>query len=159
MLAREISVQQPKTNFALLARQEHSGRRRLRYMALVRLKDGKSTAEVALALCATPCAVTRWLKWFAGEGVDRLPGIPITGVRRGFPSFRKKPFVRPWSSGSTAVKAAASAERIFGNCWPNSLALAIPSARHATPKLPLLANLSLLTLLSGLPELNPAEKI
>jgi transposase len=64
-----------KYNFDLLARQEPSGRRRLRYIALAHLKDGKSATETALALRVTPRAVTRWLKWFADEGVDRVAGI------------------------------------------------------------------------------------
>lgn len=64
MLAPETLLQLQKYNFDLLARQEPSGRRRLRYIALVHIKDGKSPIEAALALRVTPRAVTQWLKWF-----------------------------------------------------------------------------------------------
>ena len=76
MLAQETLLQLQKYNFDLLARQEPSGRRRLCYIALVYIKDGKSAAETALALPVTPRAVTQWLKWFIDEGLDRLEGIP-----------------------------------------------------------------------------------
>ena len=76
MLAPETLLQMQKYNFDLLARQEPSGRRRLRYFALAHIKDGKSSTETALALRVTPRAVTRWLKWFIDEGIDRLAGIP-----------------------------------------------------------------------------------
>lgn len=62
MLAREPLVKPQKRNFDLLARQEPSGRRRMRYIALAHLKDGKSATETALAIRVTPSAVTRWLK-------------------------------------------------------------------------------------------------
>jgi hypothetical protein len=76
MLIQETLLQLQKYNFDLLARQEPSGRRRLRYIALAHIKDGKSSTETALALRVTPRAVTQWLKWFIEEGVDRLDGIP-----------------------------------------------------------------------------------
>jgi transposase len=44
----------------------------LRYIALAHIKDGKSPTEAALALRVTPRAVTRWLKWFIDEGLDRV---------------------------------------------------------------------------------------
>ena len=59
MLTREVLLQLQKYNFDLLARQEPSGRRRLRYMALAHIKDGKSASETALALRVTPRAVTQ----------------------------------------------------------------------------------------------------
>jgi transposase len=76
MLAPDTLLQLQKYNFDLLARQEPSGRRRLRYIALAHIKDGKSPTETALALRVTPRAVTRWLKWFIDEGLDRVAGIP-----------------------------------------------------------------------------------
>jgi transposase len=76
MLTQQTLLKLQKYNFDLLARQEPSGRRRLRYIALAHLKDGKSPTETALALRVTPRAVTRWLKWFADGGVARLAGIP-----------------------------------------------------------------------------------
>jgi hypothetical protein len=95
MLAQETLLQLQKYNFDLLARQEPSGRRRLRYIALAHIKDGKSSTETAQALRVTPRAVTKWLKWFIDEGVDRLEGIPpllglcrVSGARQrgtGFP--------------------------------------------------------------------------
>ena len=47
MLTQEVLLQLQKYNFDLLARQEPSGRRRLRYMALAHIKDGKSASETA----------------------------------------------------------------------------------------------------------------
>jgi hypothetical protein len=76
MLSQDRLLQLQKYNFDLLARQEPSGWRRLRYIALAHLKDGKSPTETALALRVTPRAATRWLKWFADDGVGRLTGIP-----------------------------------------------------------------------------------
>ena len=95
MLAQETLVQLQKYNFDLLARQEPSGRRRLRYIALAHIKDGKSSTETAQALRVTPRAVTKWLKWFIDEGVDRWTVHPITGVPSGFPKHRRKPFAKP----------------------------------------------------------------
>ncbi len=76
MLTQEVLLQLQKYNFDLLARQEPSGRRRLRYLALAHIKDGKSASETALALRVTPRAVSQWLKWFVDEGLDRVAGIP-----------------------------------------------------------------------------------
>ena len=45
MLTEEDLLQLQKYNFDLLTRQEPSGRRRLRYLALAHLKDGKSAFE------------------------------------------------------------------------------------------------------------------
>jgi hypothetical protein len=47
MLDQEVLLQLQKYNFDLLARQEPSGRRRLRYMALAHIKGRKSTSETA----------------------------------------------------------------------------------------------------------------
>jgi hypothetical protein len=76
MLTQEVLLQLQKYNFDLLARQEPSGRLRLRYMAMAHVKDGKNTSETALALRVTPRAVTQWLKWFVDEGLDRLARSP-----------------------------------------------------------------------------------
>jgi hypothetical protein len=51
MLAQETLLKLQKYNFDLLARQEPSGRRRLRYIALAHLKDGKSATEVGRNSC------------------------------------------------------------------------------------------------------------
>lgn len=48
----------------------------LRYIALAHIEDGKTPTETALALRVTPRAITRWLKWFIDEGLDRVVGIP-----------------------------------------------------------------------------------
>jgi hypothetical protein len=58
MLTQDVLLQLQKYNFDLLARQQPSGRRHLRYLALVHIKDGKSASETALALPVTPRAVT-----------------------------------------------------------------------------------------------------
>ena len=76
MLTDETLQQLQKYNFDLLARQELNGQRRMRYVALAHLKDGKNFTEVASALRVTRHAVMRWLKWFASGGVDRLAGVP-----------------------------------------------------------------------------------
>ena len=75
MLAPERLLQLQKYNFDLLAHQEPSGRRRLRYIALAHIKDGKTPTETTLALGMTPRAVTHRLKWFFDEGRDRVAGI------------------------------------------------------------------------------------
>ena len=92
MLAQETLLQLQKYNFDLLARQEPSGRRRLRYIALAHIKDGKSSTETALALRVTPRAVTQWLKWFIEEGVDRLDGIPHYWSTQRLPKAQEKAF-------------------------------------------------------------------
>ncbi|RYF50454.1 MAG: helix-turn-helix domain-containing protein, partial [Cytophagaceae bacterium] len=70
MLTQEALLQLHKYDFDLLARQEPSGRRRLRYMPLAHIKDGRSASETALALRVASRAVTQWLKWFVDEGLD-----------------------------------------------------------------------------------------
>jgi transposase len=92
MLTQETLLQLQKYNFDLLARQEPSGRRRLRYIALAHIKDGKSSAETALALRVTPRAVTQWLKWFIEEGVDRLDGIPHYWNTQRLPKTQEEAF-------------------------------------------------------------------
>lgn len=113
MLTQEVSLKLQKYNFGLLARQEPSGRRRLRYMPLAHIKDGKSASETALALCVTSRAVTQWLKWFVDEGLDRLEVLPITGVHSDFPRRGKKPFAGQSSSCRTGEAAAVCVARIF----------------------------------------------
>jgi hypothetical protein len=76
MLAQETLLQLQKYNFDLLARQEPNGRRRLRYIALAHIKDDKRSTKTAQAFRVTPGAVTKWLKWFIDDGVDRLEGTP-----------------------------------------------------------------------------------
>ena len=76
MLTREVLLQLQKYNFDLLARQESSARRRLRYLALAHIKDGESASETALALRVTPRAVNQWPKWFVDEGLGRVAEIP-----------------------------------------------------------------------------------
>jgi transposase len=92
MLAQEVLLQLQKYNFDLLARQEPSGRRRLRYIALAHIKDGKSATETALALRVTPRAVTRWLKWFVDEGLDRLAGVPHYWSPQRLPKTQEEAF-------------------------------------------------------------------
>jgi transposase len=76
MLTHETLQQLQRYNFDLLACQEPNGQRRMRYVALAHLKDGKNFTEVASAFRVTRHAVMRWLKWFASGGVDRLAGTP-----------------------------------------------------------------------------------
>jgi len=92
MLAQETLLQLQKYNFDLLARQEPSGRRRLRYIALAHIKDGKSSTETAQALRVTPRAVTKWLKWFIDEGVDRLEGTPHYWSTQRLPKAQEEAF-------------------------------------------------------------------
>jgi hypothetical protein len=127
MLTQEVLLQLQKYNVDLLARHEPSGRRRLRYMALGHIKDGKSASETALALHVTPPAVIQWLKWFVDKGLDRVAGIPITGVHSDFPRRRKKPFARQPGSCRTGVAAAVRAARLSDSCWTSSLAWLTPS--------------------------------
>ena len=127
MLTQEVLLQLQKYNFDLLARQEPSGRRRLRYMALAHIKDGKTASETALALRVTPRAVTQWLKWFVDEVLDLSQGSPITGAYSDFPRRRKKPFARRSSSCRTGVVAAVCVARISDRCSPSSLVWPIPS--------------------------------
>ena len=67
-MTQEVLLQLQKYNFDFPARQEPSGRERLRYIALAQIKDSKSAAETALALRVTPRAVSQWLKWFIDAG-------------------------------------------------------------------------------------------
>lgn len=94
MLAPETLLQLQKYNIDLLARQEPSGRRRLRYIALAHIKDGTSSTETALALRVTPRAVTRWLKWFIDEGIDRGSGIPHYWSTQRLPIAQEEAFRR-----------------------------------------------------------------
>ena len=92
MLTPEVLLQLQKYNFDLLARQDPSGRRRLRYMALAHIKDGKSASETALALRVTPRAVTQWLKWFVDEGLDRVAEIPHYWSSQRLPKAQEEAF-------------------------------------------------------------------
>ena len=94
MLTQEVLLQLQKYNFDLLARQEPSGRRRLRYLALAHIKDGKSASETALALRVTSRAVTQWLKWFVDEGLDRVAGIPHYWSPQRLPKTQEEAFRR-----------------------------------------------------------------
>ena len=94
MLSQETLLQLQKYNFDLLAGQEPSGRRRLRYIALAHIKDSKSSTETALALRVTPRAVTQWLKWFIEEGVDRLDVIPHYWSTQRLPKTQEEAFRR-----------------------------------------------------------------
>jgi hypothetical protein len=111
MLAPETLLQLQKYNFDLLAHQEPSGRRRLRYIALAHIKDGKSPTETALTLRVTPRAVTRWLKWFIDEGLDRVAGIPHASrshSRRSrwanLAGTARPPWPRPWPCTNWCLK-------------------------------------------------------
>jgi transposase len=92
MLSQETLEQLQQYNFDLLARQEASGRKRLRYMALAHLKDGKSVTEVAAALRVTRTAVLRWLRWFSGDGLGRLAGMPRTWSTQRLPKAQEEAF-------------------------------------------------------------------
>jgi transposase len=92
MLVPETLRQLQQYNFDLLARQEPSGRRRLRYIALAHIKGGKSPTETALALLVTPRAVTRWLKWVLDEGIDRVAGIPHYWITQPLPVAQEEAF-------------------------------------------------------------------
>jgi len=76
MLTDETLQQLQRYNFDLLARQVLNGQRRMRYIVLTHLKDGKNFTEVADALRMTRHSFMRWLKWFAYGGVDHLAGTP-----------------------------------------------------------------------------------
>jgi hypothetical protein len=122
MLTQETLLQLQKYNFDLLARQEPSGRRRLRYIALAHIKDGKSSTETALALRVTPRAVTQRLKWFIEEGVDRLDGIPHYWSTQRLPKTQEEASRQAVEELSVVVVAAVHAEKISGNCWLSNLA-------------------------------------
>jgi transposase len=92
MLSQETLERLQKYNFDLLARQEPSGRKRLRYMALAHLKDGKNVTEVAAALRVTRTAVLRWLRWFSGDGLGRLAGMPHAWSTQRLPKAQEEAF-------------------------------------------------------------------
>ena len=94
MLTDETLQQLQRYNFDLLARQELNGQRRMRYIALAHLKDGRKFTEVADALRVTRHSVMRWLKWFAGGGVDRLAGTPHYWSTQRFPKTQEEAFRR-----------------------------------------------------------------
>jgi hypothetical protein len=88
----EVLQQLQRYNFDLLARQELNGQRRMRYIALAHLKDGKNFTEVADALCVTRYSIMRWLKWFACGGVDRLAGTPHYWSTQRLPKTQEEAF-------------------------------------------------------------------
>ena len=92
MLTDETLQQLQRYNFDLLARQELNGQRRMRYIALAHLKDGKNFTEAADALRVTRHSVTRWLKWFACGGVDRLAGTPHYWSTQRLPKAQEEAF-------------------------------------------------------------------
>ena len=92
MLTHEVLQQLQRYNFDLLARQEPNGQRRMRYIALAHLKDGKNFTEVASALRVTRHAVMRWLKWFVSGGVDRLAGVPHYWSTQRLPRVQEEAF-------------------------------------------------------------------
>jgi transposase len=92
MLTDETLQQLQRYNFDLLARQELNGQRRMRYIALAHLKDGKNFTEVADALRVTRHSVMRWLKWFACGGVDRLAGTPHYWSTQRLPKTQEEAF-------------------------------------------------------------------
>lgn len=92
MLTDEALQQLQRYNFDLLARQELNGQRRMRYIALAHLKDGKNFTEVADALRVTRHSVMRWLKWFACGGVDRLAGTPHYWSTQRLPKAKEEAF-------------------------------------------------------------------
>jgi len=129
MLAPETLQQLLKYNFDLLAHQEPSGRRRLRCIALVHIKDGKSPTGTALALRVTPRTVTRWPKWFIDEGLDRVAGIPHYWSTQRLPIAQEEAFRQAVEQLQHRVAAAACAEKMSGRCWCwcSSLAWTTPS--------------------------------
>lgn len=83
-----------KYNFDLLEHQEPSGLRRLRYLALAHIKDGKSASETALALRVTPPAFSQWMKWFVDEDLDRVAGISHCWSPQRLPKRQEEVFHR-----------------------------------------------------------------
>ena len=92
MLTDDTLQQLQRYNFDLLARQELNGQRRMRYIALAPLKDGKNFTEVADALRVTRHSVMRWLKWFACGGVDCLAGAPHYWSTQRLPKAQEEAF-------------------------------------------------------------------
>jgi transposase len=92
MLPEETLQKLQEHNFDFLARQEPSGRKRLRYMGLAHLKDGRTITEVATALRVTRHTVMRWLNWFNAEGVQRLKGVPHTWSTQRLPRSQEEAF-------------------------------------------------------------------
>ena len=107
MLTNETLQQLQRYNFDLLARQELNGQRRMRYIALAHLKDGKNFTEVADALRVTRHSVMRWLKWFACGGVDRLAGKPHYWSTQRLPKTQEEAFRQ-------AVEHSRSGGRVRG---------------------------------------------
>lgn len=76
----------------MLARQERNRQRRMRYVALADLKDGKNFTEADSALRVTCHAVMRWLKWFFSGWVDRLAGVPHYWSTQRLPEAQEEAF-------------------------------------------------------------------
>jgi len=83
-----------RSNALLLpaAREEPNGRRRLRYIALAHLKDGKSYTEVAAALRTTRHTVARWEKWFERDGLKGLGSKPRYWCNQRLPREQEEAF-------------------------------------------------------------------
>jgi transposase len=92
MLTSEALQRLQRYNFDLLAREEPSGRRRLRYITLAHLKDGKSYSEVAAALRTTRHTVARWEKWFERDGLKGLGSKPRYWCNQRLPKDQEEAF-------------------------------------------------------------------
>ncbi len=121
MLTPEALQRLQQYNFDLLAREEPNGRRRLRYIALAHLKDGKSFTEVAAA-CVPPVIPSHAGRNGSNAMASRVwVASPATGVISDCHGIRKKRFGWPSSSCSRHVLAVASAVKTSVNCWRNTL--------------------------------------
>jgi transposase len=92
MLTPEALQRLQRYNFDLLAREEPNGRRRLRYIALAHLKDGKSYTEVAAALRTTRHTVARWERWFERDGLKGLGSKPRYWCNQRLPREQEEAF-------------------------------------------------------------------
>lgn len=121
MLTDETLQQLQRYNFDLLAHQELNGQRRMRYIALAHLKDGKNFTEVADALRMTRYSFMRWLKVVClRRGWTVWQVRRITEARCDFLKHRKKPFAKQSSHYRTAIAVEGFVAKISASCCPSS---------------------------------------
>jgi hypothetical protein len=78
---------------------------------LAHIKNGKSSTETAQPLRVTPRAVTKSLKWFIDEDVDRLESKPHYWSTQRLPKGTRPQIVRQQQSESANLLGAVCAQR------------------------------------------------
>ena len=81
-------------DFKKLSRQEQHPEKRVRLIAMARLKDRKKIGEVAKALGVGRHAVGKWYRRYKKNGLDGLNNLPRSGRKPNIPRNREEEFVQ-----------------------------------------------------------------